>query len=125
MPRFRLLMGRHSEGKGSDGKTLPQPKIYVPGDIIDSPVDLTKFNGPNANKFERVMDDPPVSRQAATVPASTAPQAGKPPPRPASKELESMTEQELRQLAEDVEVDVKSARNKADLVKVLKAAGAS
>lgn len=111
--RFKILRGKHAQKV--DGKTV----VYKAGEVIDSKVDLVaKFNSPNAVKFERV-DDAAKPGPAAAVAAPT-PQAPKD-----AKELHAMIDRmglaELKQMAEDDEVDLKGETDINKIRKLLKA----
>ncbi len=65
MPKFKMLRGGHTEGANKSG----EPVIYEPGDIIDSPTDLCRFNRPGSTKFERVGDGEAATNRGAAKPA--------------------------------------------------------
>lgn len=94
MPKFKLLRGIHNEG----GET------YYTGDIIDSASDLSKHPQGRA-RFEPVSDD------AAVVTAT------KEPP------LESLTVVQLREIAEELEVDLDTVTRKDEIISALRAEG--
>lgn len=50
MARYRLLNGRHAQGKQEDGSAI----IHEKGAVIESKIDLEKLF---KNKFERVQDE--------------------------------------------------------------------
>lgn len=105
--RFKLLHGIHNEG----GKT------YYPGDVIDSASDLSKHNRPSNVRYEPVAeetDDPLGS--ADTLQANPVPlESGAP--------LESLTIAQLRQLAEEYEVDLGDAAKKGEIIDALQTEG--
>jgi hypothetical protein len=50
MSHYQLLAGKHSDFRGSSAKDLP--KIYTPGDIVESDVDLVERFG--SGKFRKL-----------------------------------------------------------------------
>ena len=112
MTLFRVLHGRHVEGKTPDGKQ----RTYVQGDIVDSQSDLTCFNSPGAIKFEKI--------ESGRMPENTPALAGS-PATVAEKEndgLEAMSLAELRKMAEEEEIDVKTAKTKDQVIATIRAA---
>ncbi len=140
MPRFTVLDSAHVDDKG---------KTYRRGETLESPHDLDRmFNkpgyppkfqrdhehekveasmpaagtfvfNPSAESFEQFQERVKAAQKPNTSPsAPTSP----PPPQP-PRNLEAMSEQDLRKLAEAEEIDLKGAKGKQEMIKVLKAAG--
>jgi hypothetical protein len=101
--RFQLLAGRHCE-IGCDGHEY----TYTKGEKFDSPANLLKHNEPGQRPKFRRMDD--------SVP-DDAPEGGQ-----ADDVLDDMTIPQLRQLAEDDEIDLEGATLKAEIVAKIRAA---
>lgn len=129
--RFRLLAGRHSakvEKKDADGKVVkdeagnPVKELvrYDQGAVIETDKDLAAIFGDK--KFERLPDGGRGPRPTAPIAAApAAPNPPLPPPLKPLPNLETMSEADLRRLADEEEIDVKSAKTKADLIKAVRA----
>lgn len=71
MPRFKLLVGKHTQ-KEQRGEARV-PVTYKKGDVFDSEHDLVAmFNHPGSQKFEQVDGGPPLKKSSGVVPAGTA-----------------------------------------------------
>ena len=102
--KFRILHGQHIAGKDENGKRI----VYRgadgkghSGDVFESEFDLVaRFNDPRMEqqKFERVFHEDP---------------------------LDSMTVKQLRQLAEDEEIDLGSATAKNDILRIVRGSKAA
>lgn len=104
MAKYRVLRGRHAHGKDKNGSQI----VYGPGDIVETDVDLTKLNavGPKlSRKFEKVADGVSPTKKAEGSPTV---RAGAP-----DDNLDSMTVSELRQFAEEEEIDLSSVPQNA------------
>ncbi len=151
MPKFRVLAGKHIEGKTPDGRQ----RVYKTGDVVDSKTDLNKLNSPGAVKFEKVDESTPAtpyvgpggevvkSRKQLEAEAVQQPQQAQAKtagPTTAAKTpehleplqttstttlqpLDLMSVKDLVALAQAEEIDLKGATKKDDIVKTLKAAG--
>lgn len=117
--RFKVLSGKHAQ-KDKDGKVV----VYRQGDIVETNSDLVaKFNSPNAVKFERVEDGPTVQQRPASA-AQPTPAQPSLAPRDVKEfhaAIDKMNLAELKQLAEDDEVDLKGETDIHKIRKVLKA----
>lgn len=111
---FQVLRGSHYE----------QGKRFVRGDIFESLTNLDRMNSPGSIKFQKMPDGTPLkggepvgsfntTNEQSSVQASTNVVT------PDTEELESMSVAELKQMAEDYELDFKSSVTKAELVNLL------
>lgn len=139
--RFRLLAGAHQQGRNDDGT----PRLFKPGQIIESTVDLTQCNSKNpaaTRKFERVFSDgstdsagrlPPnpfakdKRESAAEYSARMAAMAKKFQEHAelASKQhedLELLTVADLRKYAADNEIDLGDAVDKDEILALIRRA---
>lgn len=101
MYRFELLGGTHTQGDGV---------IYKRGDTVASELELDVLHG--SNKFRRLSEDTrPSSPPPATVPeeADAADLSF----------LDGMSLKELREYAEQEEIDLGDAKRKQDVLKVI------
>lgn len=127
MPKFRVLAGKHCEGKTPEGK----PKVYVKGDVVDSKSDLSRLNPPGfPPKFERVEDDGRPS-PAPAVPVQTLSPTPTPvhatSPLPAAPKtvpdgLDKLSLKELQDLAASEEIDLKGAKTRDEVLRAVRAA---
>jgi hypothetical protein len=97
--KFKLLVGQHAE----------HGRVYKAGDIIETDYDLNRFNAPKAEKFQRITGE-----EAQAITQSQAAQA------PVDETLESMTLQELRNLAAEEELDLGNAKTKAEIIAAIR-----
>lgn len=118
MPMFRVVNGSHSNGERdpATGKLI----TYKKGEVFESKHDLVKTHNSNVSvKFERMPEGALPSRspvaQAAIAGAS---QALTPPGKSAfgSAELEVLTIEELKKLAEQEEIDLGKLTSKKDII---------
>lgn len=101
--RFQLMAGSHCE-TGCDGHEY----VYKKGEKFDSPANLLKLNEPGQRpKFRRLDDNTPDRDD----------EGGQ-----ADDVLDDMTVPQLRQLAEDDEIDLEGATLKAEIVAKIRAA---
>ena len=111
--KFRILRGIHSEG----GQT------YGVGSVVDSKSDLGRFNSsPDEPRFERVFSDPEETRAAAMAGCpELQPKAAAVAEQPAAKDaFDGKTVEELRGLAEEMEIDLGKARTRDQILAVLR-----
>ena len=133
MAKFRVLVGKHNEGGHVDEKgNRIKGRTYRVGEVIDTADDLSRLNASGAIKFERVEEERGASRPAPTTP--TTPKSPTPPtPAPVNpttpttptapvtpKNLEAMDIKALQALAEEEEIDLKGAKTKEEIIKVLR-----
>lgn len=126
MFKFKLLAGRHDE----PDRTRPQNahgrhprRIYREGEVVETDVDLAKrFNVPGyPPKFAAVEEpaerivyvDRPVPAEAAGAVATAD--------IPSAEKLSEMSLAELRQFAEDEEIDVDGATTKSTVIRLIRA----
>lgn len=115
--RFRVLVGKHSEGYHEDGS----PKVYCAdgscdGNVVESATDLRKKNTPNGMKFLLLPDN---DLQAA--PLIEAAKAGF-TSKPDDDGLSLMSVTSLRELAEEEEVDLGTVTRKDQIVGLIREA---
>ena len=134
--KFRVLHGQHlEEVRLPDGRM--EIRTYPQGSIIETDVDLvekfspwSKVNPDFPSKFQRLPDDfvgdsthnSPSNSQAGpnTAAPQTAVVGGS---ADASKTLESMSFKELQQWAAAEEINLKGAKSKEEIIRVLKNTG--
>ncbi|MCK9569339.1 hypothetical protein M0R72_10415 [Candidatus Pacearchaeota archaeon] len=124
--KFRLLIGKYSEGcVKTDSSNTITPKVYsadgrFAGNLIETNINLLKFNQPLAPKFQQLADDFPMpssTKEAAPTAETEVAQAaregfyGK-----QDDGLDGKTLAELRQIAEEEEVDLSSIRSKEQVM---------
>lgn len=119
--KFRVLAGKHAE-KDKEG-TL---RVYSRGEVVDSKSDLSKLNSRGAEKFEKI-DEPSVKANPGTPAAQLH---GRPPVADVPRDeltkrlhadLDKMSNDQLKKYAETEEVDLKGAKTREEMLKVLKA----
>ena len=132
--RFQLLAGRHAELDPTDPKKrrsilyaapilgqggrviVPEDARKLHGDVIETDVDLcAKFNRPGSEKFRRLPDAP----DTAVANAARAGFEGK--PLPSDDNLESMTVQQLKDLALSEDIELGDATRKDQIVQAIRA----
>lgn len=103
MTKFRVLRGKHHE----------HGRAYVPGDVVDSAFDLNKMNTPAGAKFEELRDQ--------SIPAT----GEEPEPEPAETEVpefEGWDIKQLREYAEEHEIDVSDLKRRDAIIKKIQEA---
>lgn len=124
--RFKLIAGRHvtwmpgsrplTQEEIAQGKKREE-KRYTVGDIIESTIDLVDRYG--SAKFERVQNfhhsqpSSPDPTQGSLTVANTLRQVWK------FEELNGMSVSDLRALASEEAIDLKGAKSKEDIIKVI------
>lgn len=107
MPKYRLLVGQHIQNDVETKKEV----TYNAGDTFVSESLLEKFNSSgHSPKFERLQDDVKVE----TLKEAAVAKHGDP--------YDTMTVAELQAHAHEEEIDVRRARTKDDIIKLLRAA---
>jgi len=126
--KFRLLAGCHSEGTDQDGK----PITFRKGDVFESDYNLDKmFNSVGAIKFEALdgvqfksaLEDMSDEELAAEVVRRQEAKAGNQPTSTEYQEedsLDSMTVRELKNFAEQEEIDLGNASTKENIIRVIR-----
>lgn len=134
MAKYRILSGSYAQlgGLDADGNPLPN-KIYRANsrnNVFESEKDMAKAV---PGKYERVADAVPVSQPIdrhaedqdtdleTDVDETNETEEPETYSQRSNEELEAMTVDQLRSLAEDEEVDVSTARKKSDFVALLAA----
>jgi hypothetical protein len=120
MAKYLLLIGRHI----GDGD-----RLYNAGDIVETGVDLLRFNPPGMQpKFQRVDDSTPVrtgAPQSVASPEAAATKEndilGVPSPAsgrttPADDGLDRASNEELARIAEEEEVDLSDVKDRQEAV---------
>ena len=104
--KFRLLRGDHQHGG----------KMYKKNDIIESDIELDTVFG--ANKFQRLHIAPTEVQQVEVPePVETTPGIGQ----NQNDGLSEMTVAELKQFAEEEEIDLDAGLRKDEIVNVIRA----
>jgi len=111
--KYKILSGVHSEGAvpgtyrvDPGGTPMCAPRVYNPGDVVASRSDLLKHNPVRGEKrFERVEDSAPDKYDGVPDGASVA-----------GEELESMTVQQLKQLADAEGIDLGDFTRKSEII---------
>lgn len=116
---FKLLRGYHRDWSHKIDRDTRQrtttKRMFKPGEVVESEKDLAKlFNRPGSVKFERLPDPPQaqISQSQETVAVQRKPDV----------DLEAMTVRDLRELAEQEEIDLSGATTKEQIVKALRQA---
>lgn len=109
--KFKVLRGSHTEGG----------RRYSKGDIVDSASDLSKYNSPGATKFAKVAEaEPAVSATVSVVPPLAEPVSLEADGESYTRdELAGFSVAELREIAEDLEVDLGNVSKKADIISTI------
>lgn len=141
MTKFRVLSGKHVQkevtGKDHAGNPIVKQVMYSRGDIIETDVDLTRFNhSPQYRKFEKVEEKSNPAQLNVSVPSPVVPIVSASALNPVSSDvqtkttvisndkdyrakLEKMNDKELRQHAQEEEVDLKGIVKREDIIKIL------
>lgn len=106
MGRYRLLTGKHVQGRG-DAKVW-----YKPGSIVESKVNLIERFGPKFGLVESGEVSTPVATREPTVATDVAQR----------EELERLSNKELREFAESEKIDVSTCSRKEEYVNAILAA---
>lgn len=119
--KFRVLAGKHSE----------RGRIWMRGQVIETTTDLaSRFNGATVvrQKFERVPDGTPAD-PGVPVDQFTDPEFNKSSPSESETRgvdlmatYESMSVEELRQVASQEEIELGKAKTKPEILNVLRSA---
>jgi hypothetical protein len=121
MSLFRLLRGQHAQGHYPQGHPkVGNPIVYEAGDIVESDADLLFLNGKVGSlgpKFEVVHDDRLHATDRVNLAKKEMPVD---PASPQGDGLDSFTLDELKQLAEDDEVDLGKAKTKEQVIKAIR-----
>lgn len=123
MPMFKVLAGQHEEGG----------RIYRMNEVVNSTQQLDALFNPAdpdmQKKFERVIDNPAYIAQPATGgqavgEASRAGAGTQPATAPAGSALagtlETMSLKQLQDMAAEEEIDLKGAKTKDEVLRVLR-----
>lgn len=118
--RFKVVSGchrvveRNADGtykRGEDGQLVK--RTYRRGEVIESEFNLVQKFGPKfkrLGKYDPEEDDPEEDSDVT---------------QPEDDGLDAKTDDELRQLAEELELDVSKAKSRKSLLKVIREATAS
>lgn len=139
MKRFRLLRGKYVSGNKADAKN-PR-RTYNKGDLIETEVDLTKFNGPPPMqpKFARADDygapgmeaysQPPTARELeklrqdrvkGTSETLDEPEVDATDSEDAEDGLDDYTVAQLKEYAANEEIDLEGATRKEDILRAIR-----
>jgi hypothetical protein len=112
MRKFRILRGVHSEG----GCT------YLPPAVFESEADLLRHNStPDDPRFEQVYEETRAAAMAGCP--ELQPKTVAAVEQPAAKDaFDGKTVEELRGLAEEMEIDLGKARTRDQILAVLRSA---
>jgi hypothetical protein len=158
--RYRLLRGQHIEtvmiqaepgaheggnirrvgGKllivGEDGVPLCEERVFRPGEIIETQIDLMRYNASDKPPKFGFADEPGAVQLTETsrvwdsaketleqFVARCKAEDGEPQKPPQRQDLAKMSEKELRTFAASMEIDVSKAKTREDLLKIVQAAG--
>lgn len=120
--KFKLLRGTHHEAKWDKSVKPPvdRGRTYHAGDVIETNFDLTTLNGgdPQTVKFEKVDDATPATAVDAVpveIKSSVNTNAAA-----VDDTLDAMTVNELKEMAAEEEIDLGSAKSKAEILSVLR-----
>lgn len=125
--KFKLIAGRHVTWAPGSKPLTPEEvaqgkkreeKHYSVGDVIESAIDLVDRYG--SSKFERVrFFDSERAAHAQTSSGGTATVEGSMRQVWKFEELNSMSVNELKALALEEKIDLKNAKSKEDIIKVI------
>ncbi len=132
MPKFRVLRGRHTEGKHPNGDLIifcgprtirerGKEDVFIPGDVVDSKANLMILNKQSSIKFDKVPDNTPIThnsgqplkvvgKKASALAVAEVENDG----------LESLTRAKLVEIAEEEEVDVDATMKKDEIVNAIR-----
>jgi hypothetical protein len=134
--QYKVLVGRYI---GADPEDPTKDFMYVQGDIVETSIDLLRFNKPGAEKFELLIEGQPMVSETTWDPAAetldqfvqrmrergetapTAKDASVPIRGPTGSHgpddtLETMTAVELQKVATEEDVDLRGAFTREDIV---------
>jgi len=112
--KFKVLRGTHTEGSPS--------KMYRMGEVLDSESNLLRFNSRGAVKFEmlKCYKKEDLKEFEEEKKSTEKEMKGADPETSYSKEeLETLNVADLREMAEDEEVELDASMKKADIVSAL------
>lgn len=109
MATYRVLAGMHAEGRGKERRTYPK------GAYVVSKVDLERRFG--SRKFRLISNDDLEDSVAKANDPFRAPR----PPKPINDGLDAMNAKQLRELAENDEIDVSNCKTKTELIAAIRA----
>ena len=110
MARYRVLRSTHADANGTHKR----------GDVVESDIDLAERFG--ANKFEKLPPDKvfnPLSKAEVVAQAAAASPAPPTAVPYTEEELRSLTVADLRELAEDAEIELPSNAKKDEIISTL------
>ena len=115
MARFRLMVCSHVANNGGG-----EERLWNPGDVIESKRDLER-RWPE--KFIWFRDDEPLSAgiDQTVKPDDELEEEGGIAVATARDDLDSKTIQQLRELAEAEEINLGAAKNKEDIIRLIRA----
>jgi hypothetical protein len=119
--KFRLVAGIHYSGRKAEG-TL---KKWIQGDVLESEINLTRRH---RNKFVRVPDETPVSRQEEDEEVKRLAEEEEEEnftdeigdEYEEEPDYESMTLKQLKEIAQQEEIEITSVSKKDDLIKLIR-----
>lgn len=113
MFRFKIVAGKHFEGRGHERKIYGRGQ--KDGEFIVTDVDLRKFNQPGAIKFELMEELNPPAK------ASDKPEKDNNLPKKSSViDLNKLSEADLLKIADEEEVQIAPGMNKQEIIKALR-----
>ncbi len=135
MPKFRVLRGRHTEGRHPNGDLIiycgPRPykddngqNQFTLGDVIETNQNLMVLNKQASIKFEEVPDSTPVTHNSGQ-PLKTAGKASASALAVAEVEndgLEDLTVAKLREIAADEEIELDVSMRKDEIINSIRIA---
>lgn len=139
--KFRVLKGQHIIGNGTQPDGKPIDKVFNPGDVIESDIDLAAKHG--REKFEALnpqwaqsdgalkasqaevalLKSQLAAMQSKVQPEATA--SAQPahtvPPRTLPGNIDKLNAQDLKRYAENEEIPVGNAKSREELLAVIRA----
>lgn len=145
MPKFMVARGTHIQDhpteKLKDGR--PADQVFKAGDVVESKIDLVALHGEKFQRVEGAEEETKevlerriresqeklakmnaVSNSQAVADAAKAGFNSSQPPVKGDA-LDKMSEKELRELAKEEQVDIRAAKNRDDVIRLIRAAQAA
>lgn len=108
MTFYRVLKGRHVEGKDKDGNPARYYKGGPLGDVVETDKDLDKLNDPQDPKFQNLGN----SYQPSIEPIAQS----------TDSVLDEMTKEELIEFAEAEEIEIDKRKGREGILEQINAA---
>jgi hypothetical protein len=122
--KFKVLDGKFTQlitSEGEEGQPITSSEVYAKGSIVMSDIDLVKrYNRPGCRKFQRVHDSTKVRQIDPTSPQEREEELRPTPPEDIQDAYTGLTVADLREIADEGNIDLGSARKKDAILAILR-----